>query len=144
MVMRKSNKIIAIPCKIGIEFFGMWLDIMRPYHKLTDKEIVLMSYILKKRYELRKIISDDIMLEKVLFNEDTKRKIRNECNISSAHFQVIISKLRKSKVILDCLSVDESGKQKNELKVNPKYVPEISSTDDGFGVTFYFKFDEDR
>ena len=45
-------------------------------------------------------------------SEETKRKIREDCNITLAHFQVIMGKLRKNKVIID-------------NKINPKLIPNI-------------------
>ena len=73
------------------------------------------STILKKRYELSKVIQDDTILDKVTMSEDTKRSIREECNLSLPHFQVIMGKLRRSKVLLD-------------NKINPKFIPNISET----------------
>ena len=72
------------------------------------------STILKKRYELSKVIQDDTILDKVTMSEDTKRSIREECNLSLPHFQVIMGKLRKSGVLLD-------------NRVNPKFIPNIDN-----------------
>lgn len=45
-------------------------------------------------------------------SEETKRKVREDCNITLAHFQVIMGKLRKNKAIIG-------------NKINPKLIPNI-------------------
>ena len=57
--------------------------------------------------------------------EDTKRKIREECNITQAHFQVIMTKLKKSKVI-------EDG------RINPKYIPRLENDSNNFQLLLSF------
>ena len=54
----------------------------------------------------------------MVMNEDTKKKIREECGISSAHFQVIMGKLRKNKVIVNG-------------RINPKFIPNIGEDENG-------------
>ena len=46
-------------------------------------------------------------------NEATKREIRESCNLSATHFQVIMGKLRESKVIVN-------------NKINPRFIPNIT------------------
>ncbi len=70
---------------------------------------VIASFV-KQRYELSKVIKDKEILDKVTMSEDTKKKVREECEISLPHFQVIMGKLRKNKVLV-------------EGKINPKYIP---------------------
>lgn len=52
-------------------------------------------------------------------SEDTKRKVREECNITLPHFQVIMGKLRKNNIIVDG-------------KLNQRYIPNITKDNDGF------------
>ena len=63
-------------------------------------------------------------------SEVTKRKVREECNISLAHFQVIMGKLRKSKVI-------ENG------KINPKFIPNIVEGDNNFTLLLLFELKDE-
>ena len=58
-------------------------------------------------------------------NEDTKRKVREECKITLPHFHVIMSKLKKQKVIIN-----------NEL--NPHHIPNFKPGDTSFSVLFYY------
>ena len=94
-MMGKMNNIIRIPTSLGTSFFRFWFEFLRPFHNLTDREMQVASTLLKKRYELSKVIKDENILDKVVMSEDTKKMVREECNISLPHFQVIMGKLRK-------------------------------------------------
>ena len=93
---------------------------LEPYHHLTNREIEVAAAFVKYRYELSKAVKDNSLLDidQMVMNEDTKKKIREECGISSAHFQVIMGKLRKNRVIVDG-------------KINPRFIPNISEDDSG-------------
>lgn len=66
------------------------------------------------------------MLDKYLMNEDTKAEIRDECGISPAHFQVIMGKLRKSKIIVNG-------------NISPKFIPNIKEESGTFQLLLYFQ-----
>ena len=104
---------------IGFEF-------LYPFHKLTDREIDVITSFVKHRYELSKVIKDDNILDRVTMSEDTKRKVREECNITLPHFQVIMGKLRKNKVIIDG-------------KINPRFIPNIDEETDTFQLLLLFE-----
>lgn len=111
--MNKADNVIRIPTSLNGSFFKYWLMFLRPFHKLTDREIDIIASFIKQRYELSKVIKDNEILDKVTMSEDVKRKVREECNITLPHFQVIMGKLRKSKVIING-------------RINPKFIPNIS------------------
>ncbi len=109
----KINNVIVIPTSLDTNFFKLWLNFLKPFHKLTDRELDVFASFLKHRYNLSKVIQDAELLDQVTMGEDTKRKIREECNITQAHFQVIMTKLKKSKVIIN-------------NKINSKFIPHIN------------------
>ena len=113
MVGKVNNVIVLSQSPLGDEFFKYWFIFLRPLHHLTDREIDVIASFTKHRYELSKVITDSSLLDTVLMSEETKRKVREDCNITLAHFQVIMGKLRKNKVIID-------------NKINPKLIPNIS------------------
>lgn len=123
--MKKANNIVRIPTALDGKFFKYWFDFLRPFHKLTDKEIEVAISFVKKRYELSRVIKDEEILNNVVMGEDTKRKIREECNVKPSHFQVIMGKLRKSKVIVDG-------------NINPKFIPNIIEGEGSFQLLLYF------
>lgn len=59
-------------------------------------------------------------------SEDTKKKVREECNITLPHFQVIMGKLRKSKVIIDG-------------KINPRFIPNVDTETGYFQLLLLFE-----
>jgi hypothetical protein len=123
--MGKINNVITIPTSTEGRFFKYWFEFLRPFHKLTDREIDVIASFVKHRHNLSKVIKDQDILDKVTMGEDTKRKIREECNITQAHFQVIMTKLKKSKVI-------DNG------KINPKFIPRLSNDDNNFQLLLSF------
>lgn len=127
---KKVNNIIKIPITQDIKFFRCWLELLTPYHKLTPREIDVAAEFLNKRFELSKSITDNNLLDKILMNEETKAEIRKICGVNSAHFQVIMGKLRKAKFIVD-------------NRVNYKFIPKnLHMGDKAFQMLFYFAFDE--
>ena len=125
-MMGKMNNVIRIPTSISTSFFRFWFEFLRPFHNLTDREIQVASSLLKRRYELSKVIQDEDILDKVVMSEDTKKAVREECNISLPHFQVIMGKLRKNKVILDG-------------RINPKFIPNLSEEQGSFRLLLNFE-----
>lgn len=124
--MKKPNSIVRIPCSMDKSFFRYWFLFLEPFHKLTDREIDVITSFVKQRYELSKVIKDNTILDKVTMSEDTKRKVREECNMTLPHFQVIMGKLRKNKVIIDG-------------KINPKFIPNIDEESDTFQLLLLFE-----
>lgn len=121
-----ADNVIRIPCKADGNFFRHWFQFLTPFHHLTDREMEVAASLVKHRYELSKVILDTDLLDKVAMNEDTKAKVRKECEISLAHFQVIMGKLKKNKVIIN-------------NKINPKYLPHMNN-DNYFRLMFLFEF----
>lgn len=124
--MKKPNNIVRIPCSLDKSFFRYWFLFLEPFHKLTDREIDVITSFVKQRYELSKVIKDNEILDKVTMSEDTKKKVREECNIALPHFQVIMSKLRKNKVIIDG-------------KINPRFIPSIDEEAGTFQLLLLFE-----
>ena len=125
-MMGKMNNVIRIPTSISTSFFRFWFEFLRPFHNLTDREMQVASSLLKRRYELSKVIQDQVILDKVVMSEDTKKVVREECNISLPHFQVIMGKLRKNKVILDG-------------RINPRFIPNLTEEQGSFRLLLNFE-----
>lgn len=125
-MMGKMNNIIRIPTSIDGKFFRYWLEFLKPFHNLTEREIQVATALLKQRYELSKVIKDDNILNKVVLSDDTKRAVREECGISLPHFQVIMGKLKKNKVML-------------ENEINPRFIPNITEEKGSFRLLLNFE-----
>lgn len=126
MKKRIADNVIRIPSTLD-SIFRQWLEFLEPLHYLTQREIDVSSAFLRERYDLSKSISDSALLDKVVMSEDSKRKIREKCDITLGHFQVIMGKLRKHKIIVGGV-------------LNPKFIPNIIEEDGSFRLMLYFDF----
>lgn len=124
---KQVNSIVRIPCKVDESFFKYWFMFLRPFHNLTEREMDVITSFVRHRYELSKVIKDNEILDKVTMSEDTKKKVREECGISLPHFQVIMGKLRKNKIIIDG-------------KINPRYIPSVDDEKGSFKMMLLFDF----
>lgn len=128
--LNRPNSVLRIPCSLSGSFFRYWFMFLRPFHKLTNREIDVITAFVKHRYELSKVIKDDVILDKVTMSEDVKKQVREECGIAFQHFQVIMSNLRKNKVI-------ENG------KINPKFIPNITEENGMFKLMLLFDLSDE-
>lgn len=122
------NNVIRIPSSVKDRFFLYWFEFLKPFHHLTNREMQLAAALVKKRYELSKVIHDDNILDKVVMSEDSQRDIRKECNLSLSHYQCLMSKLKKSKII-------------NEGKINSRFIPNLTKDKGSFRMLLNFELD---
>ena len=118
--MKNPDNVILVPCTKK-SFFYKWLEFLKPFHSLTNREMEIAASFLAKREELSKVISDNSIIDSVLMSEDTKKKIRE-------HFQVVMGELRKSKFI-------------DNNSINPKFIPNLSD-DNNVMLLIYYKFND--
>lgn len=111
----KINSVITVPTTID-NFFRYWFEFTKPLHKLSDRVIDVMTEFIKYRYELKDKIKDTELLDKVVMSKETKSMIRKKLGMTESHFQVVMTKLKKARVI-------ENG------KINPRYIPKLIDTE---------------
>ena len=121
----KINSVVRIPASLNGSFFRFWFEFLSPIHKLTEREMDVITSLVKQRYELSKVIKDEEILDKVVMSEDTQRKVRAECNITLPHLQVIMGKLRKNKLIVDG-------------RINKRFIPQLPEDAKEFKLLLYF------
>lgn len=119
------NSIVRIPASLSGSFFRYWFEFLAPIHNLTEREMDIITCFVKQRYELSKVIKDESILDKVVMSEDTKKKVREECKVTLPHFQVIMGKLKKNKLIVDG-------------KINQRFIPQLQEGAKGFNLLLYF------
>lgn len=129
---RSPNNLIKVPVTSKKDFFKWWCIFLRPFVNLTNREIDVVSSFLKQRWELSKIVSDPAILDAMVMSDDTKKKVMEECNITLQHFYVVMSNLRKHKVLKGTI-------------INPRLIPNIRETDnDCFELRIIFKQEETK
>lgn len=123
---RKINNVIKVSAPLEGKFFEYWLSFIKPLHKLTSREIEVAAAFLKQRFNLSKVISDQELLDKNVMSDDIKRKVREDCNITQAHFQVVMSELKKNKFIVNG-------------RINPKFIPKLTEGSEYFQLMLLFE-----
>lgn len=126
---KKLNNIVRVPCTLK-SFFRYWFIFLRPFHHLTEREIDVITSLAIHRHELSKVIKDVDILDKVTMSEDTKKKVMEECNMTLLHFNTIMSKLRKNKVIVDG-------------KINQRFIPNLTNESGPFLLLFDFEISDE-
>lgn len=124
-MMKKPDNVVFIPGDID-SFFRNWFEFLKPFHHLTDRECDIAAAFVKLRWELGQNISDQDLLDKVLMTNESKQIVKDRCGTTMQHFQVIMSKLKKNRVIIDG-------------KLNPKFIPNLQKDSDSFKLLLYFK-----
>ena len=106
--------------------FRYWLEFLKPYHKLRNKEIEALSLMLYYRYELSRQINNPEIIDSVLFSTQTRSEIRAELNnMGQKVFNNLLTSLRKKGVIT------------KENKINHVLIPNM--TENGFKLVFNYE-----
>lgn len=123
------NNIFPVKTRFKDLFFKQWCVFLRPFMKLTNKEIEVMASLLKYRDELSRTIPDQTVLDTLTMSDVVRSKVLKDCGITLQHFYVIMGNLRKNGII-----------KKNVI--DPKVIPNIRHTSDNyFQLLILFKED---
>lgn len=124
----RIHNIISIPVSLEGNFFRYWIEFLEPFHHMKSREKDVAAALLRERYLLGKVISDDAVLDKITLSLDTKKKIMEEYNLSSSNFHVVLTKLRKAHFIID-------------NRINKKFIPnDINEEDSSYRLLLNFAF----
>lgn len=127
--MGKNTSIVRIPSSINGKFFKFWLEFLKPLHKLTNKETEFLAEMLKQRFLITKIVKDDEMVDTLLFSDEIKSRVMGSCGISSPHFNVLLTGVRKAGIIVN-------------NKINKKFIPNIDEDAKDFSLIIHFEIKE--
>lgn len=121
----KDIKWVKLTVKTDLEFFTEWLKIIKSFSPLTDKEAEFMAILLTKRHELSKVILDEKILTKMLFDKEVKNYIVSELKMKDTQsVENMIYALKKKNVIFE-----------NKI-INPRYIPKVSKDFTTFAIGF--------
>lgn len=124
----KVDSVIKIPSTFD-DFFRYWFEFLKPLHNLTQREIDVASALVKHRYKLSKAITDEAILDKMSLSTDVRKQIMQECNLPPRYFNVVMSNLKKNKVIQDG-------------RINPKFIPRIIEDKGNFQLLLLFNLNK--
>jgi hypothetical protein len=120
----KNTKIANINVYIK-DLFTQWLIVTKQFNKLSRQEIDILSLLLFNYYKLKKEITNEKILWKILFDYDIKNEIKKELKIKDPSFQNALTSMRKKGVIKD-------------NKIVRTYIPDIENGAKNFKVIFNF------
>jgi hypothetical protein len=113
--------------------FMYWLEFLKPYHKLANKEVEALSILLYYRWELSKEVSNVALVDKLLFSSEVRLKVREDLGgMKSGVFNNLLTTLRKKGV----LSKDN--------KIIPALIPNIRPESTGFKLIFDFEINDKK
>lgn len=127
MAQMEINNIIKIPCTSELNFYENWLIALKPFHSLSNGEIRICAAFLKQRNNLCKAISDEKMVDKLLFSKEIKREIMKELDASIFLVDNVIRRLREKGVL-------------NHNTFNKRIFPNVKGENEPFKLMFLFDF----
>lgn len=111
------------------DLFFRWMNITAPFHKLNNQQQQVLALLLYYHYQYSKDITNNKILWRVLFDYDTKLKIKEdsvfEKGLSDTALQSILSILRKKKVIING-------------EISKVFIPELNLKAKNFKIIFNF------
>ena len=113
------------------KLFRYWLEFLKPYHKLAQKEVEALSLMLYYRHELSKEVINPKLIDKLLFSQNTRKQIRDDLGgMDNKVFNNLLTVLRRKKVL------------SRDNKILPALIPSIDKDGGGFKLIFNFEVDE--
>lgn len=110
-----------------VKMFRLYVGIMNPFLKLSNREAEALARLLDLNYKYRSY--SDPVKWKLVFDKENRKKIYTEMGISVHQFNNILSSLRKKKLLLP------GNILTNKLLIYP---------DNGLNVNFEMKLNEQR
>lgn len=105
--------------------FLKWVELTKPFHKLTNQQQQVLALFLFHHYNLKKEITNEKILFKLLFDYEVKHKIKEELGIKDSVFQNIMYFFRKKGIIIDG-------------KISANYIPVLTKDSKNFKLIFNF------
>lgn len=129
----RPNNIIPVKCTED-SFYRAWVEFLAPYHKLTARERDVAARLLLQYFKFREnIVNPDapndpekhqVLLE-LLWSKNSRKDIMTSLQMSPAHFQMVVAKLRAAKFLIG----DD---------INGQYIPHKIPGDTRFMLTVVY------
>lgn len=121
-----SSNVKSLNMNVDLKkLFNLWLNITSPFHNLTKQQIDVLALLLYFHKKLESEITNKKILWKIVFDYETKQKIKEELDISDASLQNVLTSLRKKNII-------------SNNQIVSTYIPKIEKESSNFKVVFNF------
>lgn len=120
----KPNNVLLVPCT-DTSFYRAWIEFLTPYHKLTAREKDVAARILLQWFRFKDNIKDESILNELLWSSTSKSDMMKSLQMSAAHFQIIMTKLKGAGFLKD------GG-------INPRFLPHKRPEDSRFMLQVVF------
>lgn len=107
------------------DLFFKWLEITRPLHKLPNQQQDVLALLLYYHYKIKHETTNEKILWKIVFDYDTKMKIKEDLDINDNTLQNVLSQLRKKKIIID-------------NKISSIFIPSLELNTKNFKIVYNF------
>ena len=108
------------------QMFHYWMDVTYPLHKLGKTEQSVFAEMLFYRDLLKDKVSDDTLLNKLVFDHEVKVKIMKTLNLKQNRLALALTKLRKQGAIIG-------------RTINVNYLPDIKDNEAVMAYKFVIK-----
>jgi len=126
----KNIKALSVNIKLKT-LFKTWLQITEVFHGLTNQQIDVLALLLYYHYKLSQEITNNKILWKIVFDYETKAKIKDELQIADAGLQNVLTQLRKKNIV-------------NNNQIVSTYIPNIEKDSTTFKIVFNFNIIHDK
>lgn len=126
----KNTKVANINTTIK-KLFKDWLYLTKIFHKLTKQEINILALFLYEHYKLKKDITNEKILNKVLFDYDIKMSIKEELDIKDPSLQNAMTSFRKKGIIVD-------------NRLSKLFIPQIEKDSKNFKLIYNFNIIDEK
>lgn len=118
------NKIINMNIEPK-KLFNMWLEISKPFHRLKPQQQSILALFLYHHFKLKQDVTNSKILNKMLFDYDTKHEISEELGIDTQAIRNALTVFRKKGLVID-----------NTL--SKSIIPKFTKEDKEFQIIFNF------
>lgn len=105
------------------KFFKLWLMILQPFLNLRNQEVAVLAKLLYYRHSISKEVKNKAIIDDLLFNTTTRKKIAAELKIKEYSFNNTLTALRKKKLIVN-------------NSINSKVIPKVEEDFKNFKLVY--------
>jgi len=96
----RPNFLYPVKCTED-SFYRAWIEFLAPFHKLTSRERDVAARIIQQYFKLKERCKDPVLLRELLWSQQSRKDMRDSLGMTQAHFQMVLKRLRETKVLID-------------------------------------------